>query len=267
MNDYLSKDLLNDIENKVSNLHKLYREKFDLTETSLRNVQVNDDLSNRTLFLNFPWESYESITNDEIEEIITTDSGNNIRYRHNPNNLRKWVGYYYSDDKTNYILYSKYDSKLNNDFNYIRYKLPKEIGIVTTIDSSNYFYPYIKIKDDKYKLLEYIKKTWVEKEIPYLQYIDNIEEGINNVADILFKPSGYEYKKWTTVGYYGIEKNDYGLAQKPISQRDFSRWNKNIELLEEIIKGKFTIWNVVSYINWNKYCDLDWSDYKGKSKF
>lgn len=261
MSDYLSKDILNDIENKVSNLHKLYREKFGLTETSLRNVQIGDDLSDRTLFLNFPWESYENITNDKLVEIITVTSGNNIRTRYNTAISRRWIGYYYTNDETNYVLYSKYDSKMNNDFNYIRYKLPKEIGTIRAIDSSNFLSSYIKIKDDKYKLLGYTKKTWLDNEIPYLQYIDNIEEGINNVANILFKPDGYEYKEWTTVGYYGISDSDYGLAQKPISASDFDRWNKNIELLEEIINNNYNIWNVVSYIKWNEDSDYEWEEF------
>lgn len=260
MSSYLNKNILNDIENKVANLHNLFKEKFNIAETSLRNIKINDNLDNRILYMNFPWESHEKIKLNAWIDFIITSNNNNLRYRLNDAGTRKTICYFYKMDNTNMILYSKFNSNLNNDFNYIRYRLPSDMGIVTSIDSTDIFYPYIKIKDDKYKLLEYNKKTWIDNEIPYLQYIDNIEEGINNVAEILFKPAEYEYKPWTTTGYYGIENNDYGLAQRPISQRDFDRWNKNIELLESIMGSFFNIWNVVSYIEWNKKSDYEWEE-------
>lgn len=260
MNNYLNKKMLNDIENKVAYLHNLFKSKNNQTETFLRNIQVNDNLSQRILYLNFPFESYKNITNNELKKIVTVDNSNDIQYKHNNTNPRRWIAYYYDNDKTNYILYSKYDNKLNNDFNYIRYDLPKEIGKVTAVDDTDIFYQYIKIKDDEYKLLEYNKKTWIDNEIPYLQYIDNIEEGINNVAEIFFKPAGYEYKTWTTTGHYGIESNDYGLAQKPISSKDFDRWNKNIELLKNAINSINNIWNVVSYIDWDEISQFEWEE-------
>lgn len=230
-------------------------------ETELRNIQIGDVLSDRVLHLNFPWESYKNITNNEFVKIITVDSENDIQYKYNTNNLRRYIAYHYEDDKTNYILYSKYDSKINNDFNYIRYKLPNKIGKVIDIDNTNTFYSCIKVKDDEYKLLEYQKKKWIDNEIPYLQYIDNIEEGINNLAESLYKPLGYEYKNWTITGYYGIGSNDYGLAQKPISNKDFDRWDRNIHLLENIIDSEINIWNIVSYTNWNESSQFEWEEY------
>lgn len=258
MNNYLNKDMLNDIENKIKKLHTLFKEKYGLTETFLRSLQEGDVLNNRVLYLTFPWESYQNITNLEIKKTIEIGNGNDIRYLYDTNKSRHWIAYRYEKDKTSYILYSKYDNKINNDFNYIRYSLPSDMGVVAFINSTDIFYPYIKIKDDKYKLLEYNKKIWIDNEIPYLQYIDNIEESINNVAEILYKPPGYEYKEWTTTGYYNIGTNDYGLAQKPISQRDFDRWNKNIELLESIIDSFFNIWNVASYIKWDEKNEYEW---------
>jgi hypothetical protein len=252
--------MLNDMENKVAYLHTLFKSKYNQTETFLRNIQTNDNLSQRLLHLSFPFDSYKNITNTEFKKIVTVNNGNDIQYRYNTNNMRHWIAYHYNDDNTNYILYSKYDTKLINDFNYIRYKLPKKIGKVTAIDDTDIFYQYIKIKDDEYKLLEYNKKTWVDNEIPYLQYIDNIEEGINSVAEMLYKPLSYEYKEWTTTGYYGIESNDYGLAQKPISNKDFERWDNNIELLTEIINSTINFWNVISYMNWNEDSQFDWEE-------
>ena len=233
---------------------------LNTVDTELRNIKIGDRLSDKILFLNFPWESYENITNTKLKKIIIVDNENDIQYEKNTNNSRRWIAYRYEQDKTNYILYSKYDSEINNGFNYIRYKLPKGMGIVTSINNTDIFYPYIKIKDNEYKLLKYNKKTWIDNEIPYLQYIDNIEEGINNVAKIFYIPNEYESKEWTTTGYYGIGVNDYGLAQKPISEKDFERWNKNIELLESAFDSFFNIWNIISYINWNEESQFEWEE-------
>lgn len=256
MSEYLNKEILNNIEDKIENLHNLFRTKYNTTETSLRNIKIGDILSNRVLHLNFPWESYENILYEQ--KFITIDDDNFICSKLNATSTAKYIGYKYNDHYN--FLYYKYDNSINNIYNYIRYKLPKNYGKVTNIDNADIFYHYIKVKDDEYKLLEYKKKIWVDNEIPYLQYIDNIEEGINNVAEILYKPVGYEYKNWTTMGYYGIESNDYGLAQKPISEKDFKRWNKNIELLESALDSFFNIWNIVSHINWNEESQFEWEE-------
>lgn len=261
MNDYLTVDMLNDIENKVLNLHKLFIERFGDLETKLRNVEVGDNLNSKTLFLSFPWESYKSITNNELKKIITLDSGNDIQYLNKTTNLRYWIAYYYKKEKTNCILYSKYDNKINNDFNYIRYRLPRDIGKVISVDETDIFYSCIRIRDNETKKLKYIPKKWVINEIPYLQYIDNIEEGINEIAELFYKPAGYQYKEWTTTGYYNIKESDYGLAQKPISSRDFDRWERNIKLLEEAFASFYNVWNVVSYIDWNEDSQFEWEDY------
>ncbi len=257
MNNFLNKVLLNGIEGKIANLHNSFKEKFNITETSLRNIEVNDNLDSKILYINFPWESFEKI-NDVEKQFITINDDNYICARPNVKKDSKYIAYKY---KNQYIfLYYKFNNSTNNLYNYIRYKMPSDYGKISNIDNTDIFYPYIKIKEDEYKLLEYQKKEWVDNEIPYLQYIDNIEEGINNVAKILFTPAGYEYKEWTTTGYYGIGSNDYGLAQKPISQKDFDRWNKNIELLESIIDSFFNIWNVVSYVKWDEKNEYEWEE-------
>lgn len=256
MIEYLSEKELNDIEEKIFNLHKKFREKFNHTETILRNIQIGDILNNKILYLSFPWESYENINIEE--KIVITDREKFICSRPHTTGNARYIGYSY-ERYYNYLYY-KNDNKINNSYNYIRYKLPSDYGKVIAVDNFSTFYPYIKIKDNEYKLLEYKKKIWIKNEIPYLQYIDNIEEGINSIADILYKPIGYEYKPWTTVGYYNIVSNDYGLAQKPISKKDFKRWYKNIELLELAIDSFFNIWNIVSYIYWNNNSQYEWEE-------
>lgn len=255
MNNYLNKQNLNDIENKVLLLHSLFKSKFDLQETTLRNVKIGDNLNQRKLYLSFPFESY-TLINFESPFIVLNDEKFICKKVSSDGN--QYIGYKYNGHYN--FLYYKYTNKKSILYNYIRYKLPNDYGIVSSINKNDEFYKYVKINDDEYKLLEYNKKTWIDNEIPYLQYIDNIEEGINNVAEILFKPVGYEYKIWTTTGHYGIESNDYGLAQKPISNKDFERWDNNIELLTEIINSTINFWNVISYINWNEDSQFDWEE-------
>lgn len=228
---------------------------LNLVETSLRNIKVNDYLNNKTIHLSFPFESYESITS-ELPFVSLDDEKFLCRKVSSGGN--QYIGYKYKGHYN--FLYYKYTNKKSVLYNYIRYKLPNDYGKVSSINENDIFYKFVKIKDDEYKLQEYNKKTWVDNEIPYLQYIDNIEEGINNVAEILYKPLGYEYKKWTTTGYYGIKSNDYGLAQKPISSKDFDRWNKNIKLLNSIISNVINIWNLVSFIDWNEESQFEWEE-------
>lgn len=258
MNEYLNKDLLNEIEEKIVNLHSKFKNKFNLTETYLRNINIGDVLNDKLLYLEIPYESHENITSNINEKFIIVDNNKyigNIHY----NSFRK--GIFYSYDNLLIWLYAKNDEDINNYINYIRYKLPHNYGKVTSINNTISFYNYVKIKNDETKLLEYNEKEWLDNEIPYLQYIDRIEQGIEDVANIFFKPNGYESKIWTTIGYYNIENSDYGLSQKPISYKDLDRWKKNIELLESHFSDFFCVWNVVSYIEWNEESNFEWEEY------
>lgn len=260
MTEYLNEKMLNDIENKIEKLHKKYVEKFNQKETTLRNIKIGDILSNKTLYLTFPWESYQYIENNigEFDAFIIIEPEKFICQKVSASG-NQYIGYKYKNSFN--FLYYKFLSEYNNRYNYIRYKMPDDYGKVLRIDSQNRFYNYIKILDDCTKLLEYNKKTWVINEIPYLQYIDHIEKGIENVANQFYMPAGYEQKEWTTTGYYNIEKSDYGLSQKPISIKDFERWNKNIKLLEEAFASFCNVWNVVSYIEWNSNSYFEWEEY------
>ncbi len=261
MNEYLNYELLNEIENKIENLHNKFKNKFYLTETYLRNIKIDDDLSERILYLSFPREIYQDIDDDgsKKKSFVFTDNGGYICHKTRSTNDFKYIAYDYNGYHN--LLYSKRNNELNNYYNYIRYKLPYKYGIVISIDENDTIYKKIKIKNSKDMLLEYNKKEWIINEIPYLQYIDNIEEGINNVAEFFYKPAGYIYKEWTTTGHYNIAKSDCGLAQKPISINDIERWNKNIELLEKAFNSFFNVWNVVSYINWNENSQFEWEEY------
>ncbi|MCI6265872.1 MAG: hypothetical protein MR598_03375 [Erysipelotrichaceae bacterium] len=257
MNNYLTKEILNEIENKITELQGLFLNKFQLSATNLRNIHVGDSLNSKIIYLSFPWNSYETITSTDFIEFITTENYM-IRYR-NTNGTKNNISFFY--DGTNRYLYAKNNTNINNYINYIRYRLPKDYGKVTHIDDLDPFYEYIKIVDNSTKLLLYTSKEWKDNEIPYLQDIDRIEQGIENIAELFFKPNGYESKIWTVTGTCDIENSDYGLSQKPISYKDFERWKKNIELLASHFNDFVNVWNVVSYINWNEENKFEWEEF------
>ena len=58
--------------------------------------------------------------------------------------------------------------------------------------------------------------------------------------------------------YNSAETN--GLSQKTISEDDFARWNRNIDLLEKAFDDIINIWNLISYINWNEESQFEWED-------
>ena len=263
---YLTKEKLQQVEDRIELLHKKFREKFNVTETTLRNFQVGDYFGNQKLYFDFDIlmnfnEEYEDVS------IIKTDTDDNISY------YARFSNEYYGriDFNNNNIAFPIYfKADIVTDFDKFVYgNFTNRSGIITIgnskvieIKEDENTYKSIKIKDDRYKLLAYIKKTWVDNEFPYMQYIDNIEEGINDVAEIFYAPIGFDYKPWILKGnisnYTSIETN--GLSQKTISEDDFVRWNKNIDLLEKAFNDIINIWNLISYINWNEESQFEWED-------
>lgn len=254
---YLTKEMLQQIEDKIEALHKKFREKFNTTETTLRNLQVGDYFGNQKLYFDFDnfiyFENEEENTN-----IIETDDKYKMYYY--SKTLSKPTRYYiYLEDGDNRISVLGVISDViinRNGFN------TNGNSKVTSIKSDEDAFKSIKIKDDRYKLLAYTKKNWVDNEFPYMQYIDNIEEGINDVAETFYAPTGFDYKPWILKGnisnYNSAETN--GLSQKTISEDDFVRWNKNIDLLEKAFDDIINIWNLISYINWNEESQFEWED-------
>lgn len=49
----LTKEILQQVEDRVELLHKKFREKFNTTETTLRNLQVGDYFGNQKLYFDF----------------------------------------------------------------------------------------------------------------------------------------------------------------------------------------------------------------------
>lgn len=121
------------------------------------------------------------------------------------------------------------------DFNYIEEKI---VTLRTTLISVGYS---IEI---------YTAKNWTQNDFLIYTYLNNIEDGINNLAVGYFKPYGWQNKKiWTK-----------GMA---FSYRDVNRWIENLNLIEHELSTNpnRTIWNGQSFENWNSYdTGLEWEE-------
>lgn len=91
------------------------------------------------------------------------------------------------------------------DFNYIEQKI---VTLRTTLVNIGYS---IEI---------YTAKNWNDNDFLIYTYLNNIEDGINNLAEGYFKPYGWQNKKiWTK-----------GMS---FSYIDVNRWITNLNLIEE----------------------------------
>lgn len=247
---YLTLNDLNQIENKIEELTSLIQENiYDNQQSPLRNIQVGDDLSGKTLYLSFPKDSYEDITSSDVIFFIKAQDVLGLYYQLY-NNLYKTISVRTFDETTssgfrNYYAYSKnINSNTNNPYlNNIRFKLPNDYGIVTEIDDESPFYQYVKIYDDETIIPNYEKKTWVLNEIPYMQDIDRIEQGIKNLGDYFTKPKGWiTTKDWIKTNTID-DRSDYGVGSKGFSYIDINRWIHNLNLIDEKDMDNITIWN------------------------
>ena len=261
---YLNKEILQDIEDRVELLHKKFKEKFDITETNLRSFKVGDYFGNQKLYLNFP--SYIIFIEEYVEaNIIETNGEERIYYINrtgsiNPSEIV--LNCFNSfNEKQDVYLYQHFPYAMG--LNRTRFIIPGNSKVTNINKTDEEIYNSIKIKDDRYKLLAYNKKKWIDNEFPYMQDINNIEEGINDIAEFFYYPTGYKYKPWiltTTLNNIDTSEDDYGLVQKPITEDDFTRWKKNIDLLEKAFDDIINIWNLISYINWNEENQFEWED-------
>lgn len=97
-------------------------------------------------------------------------------------------------------------------------------------------------------------KQWFVNDFPYIQEIDRIEKGIDNLQKYWYKPDGWEEcKVWLT----GEETEQ---VIKSFSFEDINRWIIDLDLMEEVIGDESTIWNLQSYIYWNQESNEDWRE-------
>ncbi len=277
-NIYFKTSDLNNIENQIEEITEDIRENvFDNTDAYLRNIQVGDNLGGKTLYLSFPRDTHTNIP--------TTDTATHLFIAISNNDTTVGVGYkYYTDSNkaigvrvknkssdTGYILQYLYSYSLTTDngnpyLNYIRFTLPLDYGVVTSIDSNNTFYQHVKIYDETV-IPNYTKHRWYDNELLTMQKIDNIEQGIKNIGYYYEKPDGWvNEKEW--LGTNSIEainrkKANYGVGVKTISYQDLNRWCNNLELITFDDLNNTTIWNAkndITQLIWNEDSDVEWID-------
>lgn len=244
-NMYLLYDDLNEIENKVDAITKEIQENiYDNKSSPLSSIEVGDNLNGKTLYLSFPRDSYEYIPYDNKSSqiyIIKTSNGCGIRYQYDNSRSIINVSIHYTN--ANAFLYAIYVEDNNPYLNYKRFVLPDDFGIVTEINTDTELYEYIQIYKDENIIPNYVKKDWVENEFPYMQDIDNIEQGIKNIGDYFTKPLGWiETKDWLgTISIYN--RYNYGVDTKPFSYQDINRWITDLNLIEQEDMENVTLWN------------------------
>lgn len=271
-NIYLTKSDLNTIENQIETLTEEIQEKiFDNTTSPLRNIQVGDDLNKKTLYCFFPNNINESIS-EGTTSFITTDNNNHIVFtkvifNEDENSA---IGCVYNNDA--YPIYRKYYSDFGFDMNIRKFKLPYDFGIVTTIDTENDIYQYIKIYDDERIIPNYVKHTWVDNEFLSMQKIDNIGQGIKNIGEYYYKPQGWlNPREWLKlINFIDVKDKivddkfpeEYrGLNIQNISYSDLNRWVNDLDLIDFDNLNDLTIWNSdISQLNWNETSDIDWEE-------
>lgn len=98
---------------------------------------------------------------------------------------------------------------------------------------------------------EFVPKTWVKNELPFIQEINRIENGIFNLGEYYNRPAGWlPTKEWIT------DDNQYPI--KAFDYRDWNRWVNNLSKFKLDIVLTDTIWNGASFILWEEESDVDW---------
>lgn len=159
---------------------------YPFKRTARRNIQLGDDLSGKTLELEFPSNLYNRIISDVgggQANILATDEGNAlIEYVNTNNNIatvsvNSWMDMlYYANISTSEVYTNLTEVQLPNDF-----------GVVTEInDLSALQYIYIYEEDLEYKLGDFLTSN-------ILQLLENNLEQINNIVDTSFKKRDWYY--------------------------------------------------------------------------
>lgn len=75
------------------------------------------------------------------------------------------------------------------------------------------------------KIPVYKKKTWIKKDFLLYSYLNNIEEGIENLGKYYFRPYGWQKaKEWSK-----------GMG---FSYKDVNRWINDLNLIEERLNNE-----------------------------
>lgn len=262
---YITHSDFSEVENKLEEVTNRVQDIIYFEETSqLRNIEVGDDLSGKTLYLSFPTNAYEYINNEEYTEyVISTTGEQGITFRYDVSVLMslKYITIKYLNEDEEYVanlIYSfDMDDAVGNPYlNIVRFKLPDNFGVVSNINENTELYQYIKIYEDESIIPDYVKKEWSQNEIPFMQDIDRIEQGIKNLGDYCTKPIGWVTPRvW--LGTNSVDnRSDYNVSSKGFSYQDINRWITDLNLIDNVDMERGTFWNTnkTEYI-WNEEDD------------
>jgi len=200
MNDTLEQ--LYEIDNRLSISYPFPR-------TNRRNIQLGDDISGKTLYLEFPSTLYNGIINDVgggQDDILVTDEGNSLIEYVNVSNsvatvsINSWMDMlYYANTATSEVYTNLAEIQLSDDF-----------GVVTELNNLSAL-QYIYIEDEG---LEYKRGDFLTSDI--LQLLENNLEQIANIVDTSF-----------------IKRNWYYLSV--ITFEDINRWSILLNYAYQIV--------------------------------
>jgi len=252
---YLTTSDLNTLENMIESITNEIQEKiFNNTSSSLRNIQVGDNLNSKVLYNSFPVDLYESISGDGTD-VIVTDENRRIYYM----KIGSSVDIYrvILQENTNKLLYQTYmttdgPSVINNG---LETSLPYNMGTVTQLDTNNDIYQYMKIYDNEDIIPDYVKHIWQDDELLSMQKINNIENGIRNIGKYFYQPDGWiNTREW-------IIRNGNSVRTQSLSYKDLNRWYTNLSLIKFDRLDELTLWNTnITQLEWNKNSDMEWED-------
>jgi len=255
-NTYLNTSDLNTIENLIESITNEIQEKiFNNQTSSLRNIQVGDNLSSKTLYDSFPPNIYNSISGSGTN-VIVTDTGKYIYYQKTTSGSTEIYRIHLVENKTRilYQLYSMLTGKTVTH-NGLETSLPYNMGVVTQINTNNNIYQYMKIYENENIIPNYVKHVWQDNELPSMQKITNIERGIKNIGRYFYEPYGWV----PTVDW--IVKDGNSVRTKSISYVDLNRWYNNLSLINFDNLDELTLWNTeFTQLDWNKYSDIEWEE-------
>ena len=259
-NMYLAPTNLNDIEDMIEDITQDVQDNiFEGMNSPLENIQVGDNLSGKTLYLSFPRNTYDYITNTTEITIITTDNMNEISYMYNDNYDIRYVCMKYNNHK--YYIYYKHDFILNPATNVARQKLPNDFGTVTSINSSSPLYQYIGVYENENIIPDYVKHVYHDNDVITMRQIDNLENGIKNIGDYYYRPSGFiGNREWLITAELG-KASKQGINTQNISYLDLNRWLTNLSLINFDNLEQMTFWNSeVSEIDWQYDNETEWEE-------
>ncbi|MBQ7139997.1 MAG: hypothetical protein IJO32_00665 [Bacilli bacterium] len=246
-------DFFNSIEQKILSLTNQVK-KIDYGY-SKEPIPTNNDFSNKKLILNFSENLWESILEEaEYEDYVSIISSENYIIKEYIEYLTNYNVYHIElqkKDGTRIATLYMHASEEGwvQDINLTEYTLPNDFGTVNYVNTYCTAYNSIKY-EKKITMPDYINKVWVYGDFLYIQEVDRIEQGIENLGLWFTKPSG-----WINSKTWIVE----GTELKTFSKVDYKRWLNNLNLIEYYLQSGTTLWNSkTTYINWNEKSNEEW---------